>query len=376
MDPRTKNNPTTLTSSVPFFDPSRLPLRAWCTGSREDPLTGLIAFPDFHSNIPRELAAVLMRGGLIGLAIGDVDGLKEHVETSNATDPGCYGHLAGNRVMARLGAVAREWFGDQTWAAACVATFGGDEVIVAAAVENADAFHGAIGDLRDRLAAALPTPVSFALTVVSGEHLPPNRDGHGWKHTFTDCLLAAVDRCLFTYKAARRSDAGIGGGTIAVTEPPAGTAHVASRALLSLPGQGEALHVVARPAKDRYPAALLLPCNGPEGLRGRRFRVTRVGADTTTEVVVSLDGQAALPSSHRDHDAAVAVVLRSMRDPRRQRMPLDLAARLAEADLDWSALPPPEQAQMLLLIRESADADIRAARITAAVESVRTRRPH
>jgi len=375
MDPNTKNKPSTFTSSVPLFDPSRLPLRTWCAGSREDPLTGLVAFPDFHSNIPRELAAVLMAGGLVALAIGDVDGLKEHVETSNATDPGCYGHLAGNRVMARLGAVSREWFTDQAWDAACVATFGGDEVIVAAAIDDADAFHRAISDLRDRLAAALPTPVSFALTVVSSEHLPPGRDGNGWKHTFTDCLLAAVDRCLFTYKAARRSDATIGGGTIAVTEPPAGTKHVALRALLSLPRQGESLHVVGRSATERFPAALLLPCNGPEGLRGRRFRVTRVGSDPTTEVVVSLDGQAALPNHRDGDDAAAAVVLRPMRDRPRQRMPLDLAARLAEADLDWSVLPLPERTQMLHLIRESADADIRAARITAVVESVRTRGP-
>ncbi|WP_406297383.1 hypothetical protein OG948_17010 [Embleya sp. NBC_00888] len=375
MDPSTKSTHIPLTSSIPLFDSSRLPLRTWCADSREDPLTGLVAFPDFHSNIPRELAGVLVADGLVALAIGDVDGLKEHVETTNASDPACYGHLAGNRVMARLGAVSREWFAEQTWEAACVATFGGDEVIIAAAIEDPDTFHRAIGVLRDRLAAALPTPVSFALTVAGKEHLPPERNGNGWKHTFTDSLLGGVDRCLFTYKAARRTDTTLGGGTIAVAEPPTGWHHPTSRTLLSLPERDETLHVIARPAADRRPPALLLPCNGPAGLRGRRFRVTRVGLDPTTEVVVSLDGQAALPFLRDDDAGGVAVVLRPMRDGSRQRRPLDLIARLAEAGLDWSILPLHEQAQMLHLIRESADADIRDARIAAAVQAVRARRP-
>lgn len=40
--------------SVPLFDPSSMPLRHWCAGSREDAVTGLVAFPDFHSHLPRE----------------------------------------------------------------------------------------------------------------------------------------------------------------------------------------------------------------------------------------------------------------------------------------------------------------------------------
>lgn len=191
MDPSAKSCES-LSSSVPLFDAARLPLRSWCSGSREDPLTGLIAFPDFHSHLPRELAATLTGGGLVALAIGDVDGLKEHVESANATDPDCYGHLAGNRVMARLGATTRDWFHEQSWAAGCAATFGGDEVIVAAAIDDPAAFHRAIGDLRDRLAAVLPTPVSFALTITGGAHLPAQTDGNGWKHAFTDRLLGAA----------------------------------------------------------------------------------------------------------------------------------------------------------------------------------------
>jgi hypothetical protein len=103
MDPIGKHCPKApahdpLASSVPLFDPAQLPLRTWCAGSREDAVTGLVAFPDFHSHIPRALAAALTRGGLVGLAIGDVDGLKNHVEKANATEPDCYGHLAGNKV--------------------------------------------------------------------------------------------------------------------------------------------------------------------------------------------------------------------------------------------------------------------------------------
>ncbi len=208
-----------LASSVPLFDPAQLPLRQWCAGSREDAVTGLIAFPDFHSHIPRALAAVLADGGLVGLAIGDVDGLKAHVEKANATEPDCYGHLAGNKVMARLGAVTCSWFHTQPWDAGCAATFAGDEVIIAAALDDAPAFHRAVAELRDRLADELPVPVSFALAFAAAEHLPAERGPGGWKHAFTDRLLAAVDRCLFTHKAARRA-AGGDGGIIALTQPP------------------------------------------------------------------------------------------------------------------------------------------------------------
>ncbi|WP_432045998.1 hypothetical protein [Streptomyces asiaticus] len=368
--------PDPLASSVPLFDPVQLPLRDWCTGSREDAVTGLVAFPDFHSHIPRALATTLTSGGLVGLAIGDVDGLKNHVEQANATDPGCYGHLAGNKVMARLGPVTRSWFRTQPWQAGCAATFGGDEVIIAAALDNAAAFHRAVARLRDRLADELPVRVSFALTFASAEHLSAERGPGGWKHVFTDRLLAAVDRCLFTHKATRRA-AGGEGGIIAVTQPPSPD-HTAPlqdhRTLVPLPVGAETLHVLARPVSARGRGMLLLPCTGPIGLRGKRLRVTFPDGTARTGVAISLHGQAGIPHETTGMKGpGVPLVLQTVREKSARGIPNDLAAALERTGLDWSALPAHERAQMLHLISESATADIRTARITAVIDAVATR---
>ncbi|MEV6674341.1 GGDEF domain-containing protein [Streptomyces sp. NPDC051162] len=381
MDPTGKHCPKApahdpLASSVPLFDPARLPLRDWCAGSREDAVTGLVAFPDFHSHIPRALAAALTGGGLVGLAIGDVDGLKDHVERANATEPDCYGHLAGNKVMARLGAVTRDWFHTQPWEAGCAATFGGDEVIIAAALDDAPAFHRAVAVLRDRLAGELPVRVSFALTFASAEDLPAERGLGGWKHAFTDRLLAAVDRCLFTHKAARRNSGGEG-GIIAVTQPPTPADSApprGGRTLLPLPTTGETLHVLARPVGAGARGMLVLPCTGPAGLRGKRLRVTFPDGTTRTVVAISLHGQAAI--SHETaamEGPGIPLTLQPVREKSARGVPDDLAAALEKAGLDWSALPAHEQAQMLHLITESATDDIRVARITAVIDAVATR---
>ncbi|MFC4468923.1 hypothetical protein ACFPH6_31105 [Streptomyces xiangluensis] len=368
-----------LAHSVPLFDPAQMPLRTWCAGSREDPLTGLITFPDFHSNIPRALAAALTDGALVGLAIGDVDGLKDHVEQANATDPNCYGHLAGNRVMARLGAVTRTWFHTQPWEHGCAATFGGDEVIVAATLDNAAAFHRAVAELRDRLADELPVRVSFALTIASAEHLPAARGQGNWKHVFTDGLLAATDRCLFASKSARRANGGQG-GIIAVTQAPlTGPTTLAGdhRTLLPLPAGTETLHVLARPLGTGAGSMLLLPCVGPVGLRGKRLRVTFPDGHVRTAVAVSVRGQAAIPDERAatiPPDApGMPLTLQPIRDRAARGVPEDLAAALERAELEWSVLPAHEQAQMLHLITESATADIRIARITAVIDAVATR---
>ncbi|MFJ8475729.1 hypothetical protein [Kitasatospora sp. NPDC094011] len=370
MDQSANTTHEHLAASVPLFDPSAMPLRRWCTGSREDPLTGLIAFPDFHTSIPRALAGELETGGLIALAIGDVDGLKEHVETANATDHASFGHLAGNQVMARLGAVTRAWFRDQSWTAACAATFGGDEVIIAAAVDDPAAFHMAIADLRDRLGEVLPTRVSFALAVAGPGHLPTERDGNAWKHVFTDRLLAGVDRCLFAHKAARRA-AGGAGGIIAVTQAPGG-GHPAGT-LQPLPEADRVLHVLARPSRLGGRPVLLLPCAGPAGLRGRRIRVTFPHSGVRTQVVVSAAGQAALPVEHNADAAGVPLILRGLREAAQHSVPDDLSTALRDAGANWHTLPAHERAQMLHLITESADPAIRAGRITAAVAAARTR---
>jgi GGDEF domain-containing protein len=375
MEPLTPAPPgteTQLRASVPLFDPSQMPLREWCAGSREDPVTGLIAFPDFHAYLPHQLTATLLEGKLIALAIGDVDGLKQHVEVSNVADPASFGHLAGNQVMAKIGAVARAWFGDQPWPKGCLATFGGDEVIVAAAVTDPGAFIAGIGDLRDRLVAALPVPVSFAVIVVGPSDLPDDRAGLGWPHPFTDSLLAAADRCLFAHKALRRATGGAG-GVVALTAPPQ-RPDADLRTLTALPvAAGEVVHTVAQHVTFGDYSLLLLPFRGPEGQRGRAYRVTMPQSRPLTQVVMSVHGRAALSEASPGGPGEVPVILQALRPVAPRRLPGDLAAALKKSGLSWDVLPEHEQVQLLHLIRESAGPEIRKARVTAALAAVSAR---
>lgn len=369
-----------LTSAVPASpngsDPrsalARLPQRRWCAGAREDPLTGLLAFPDFHRTLPASLVAALEGGALVALAIGDVDGLKEHVESSNYTDPASYGHLAGNAVMARLGQAACTWFREQPWTAGCMATFGGDEVIVAVREDDPARFLAAVRDLRDRLRLSLPVTVSFAVTVVAPGDLPADRADPHWADRFTDTLFATVDRCLFIHKAARR-DAQLPGGIVAVTAPGPSMPSAAD-GLFPLPTRhGESLHAIAVPIQVGGQTVLLLPCSGPEGMRGYRMRVALGYQRPATEVVLSVGGQAVIAAPPGGTDSPVAIILSTARGSSPHRVPPDLHAALTGADLDWSALPTPEQDQLLHLIRESADSTIRSARIDAALIAVSAR---
>jgi GGDEF domain-containing protein len=348
-----------------------LPQRTWCAGAREDPLTGLLAFPDFHHCLPASLVSALQRGDVVALAIGDVDGLKEHVESTNSSDPTSYGHLAGNAVMTRLGAITRSWFHQQSWTAGCVATFGGDEVIIAVQENDPNHFLAAVRSLRDRLGQALPVTVSFALAMVTPRDLPADREP-GWVDRFTNRLFSAVDRCLFVHKAARRA-AGTCGGIVAVTRVVP-TAPLGVDGLFGLPtATDEALHATATSTLVSGERVLLLPCVGPVGMRGRRVRVAPGYRSPATRVVLSVHGQAAITAPRGSPDGPIPVILSAVRDGAHLTVPVDLRSELAATALDWSVLPEPERDQMLHLVRESADATIRRARISAVLSAVAAR---
>lgn len=198
-----------MTAPVGTAEPlqSGLPVAGgWCEAARADPITGLVAFPDFHEQIAHHLACSLERGVSIGLAIGDVDHLKAYVEAFNSTDPASFGHLAGNALMASLGEVACEWFAAAAFACGCISTFGGDEVVLAAETCCAEDFGSSVGDLRDRLRLRLPRPVSFAFAVLQpAQHDLSDRPRRDWMSQTYLHLISAVDRALFARKASRES---------------------------------------------------------------------------------------------------------------------------------------------------------------------------
>lgn len=174
------------------------PAVGWCSNCRADPITGLVAFPDFHAAFPSIMQSSLQAGTAIGLAIGDVDNLKTYVETANESDPLSFGHLAGNALMRRFGEVAQDWFWNSASACGLVSTFGGDEIIVAIEITERTSFMRTLVRLRERLNEALPCTVSFAATTV---HQAPS----GSAEQFYLRAMTTLDRCLFARKSARRA---------------------------------------------------------------------------------------------------------------------------------------------------------------------------
>jgi hypothetical protein len=162
------------------------------------------------------------------------------------------------------------------------------------------------------------------------------------------------------------------GGIVAVTQPVPGSTPT-PESMFPLPAKaGRALHATAALTHVGGRKILLLPCRGPNGMRGHRLRVALAYGHPSTEVVLSVEGQAAIaaPPGTRDH---LPVILNAIRGNGPRQLPEDLHAALNENDLDWSALPPPEQDQLLQLIRESSDSAIRRARIEAALLAVTAR---
>ncbi|MFD8749354.1 DDE-type integrase/transposase/recombinase, partial [Streptomyces sp. NPDC059616] len=206
--------------------------------------------------------------------------------------------------------------------------------------------------------------------------LPAERE-RSWKHDFTNTLLAAVDRTLFTHKAARRAGGGQG-GVIAVTRPPllseSDQAGSDPLVLLPLPAAADIVHVVARPDRIGGRDFLLLPCRGPVGQRGAQLRVTFPTGSAKTVVAYALRGQAAVPYvAVTDGVIGVPLTVQGVRDHTPRSVPEALAAALERAGLDWMAVPAHEQAQILHLITEAGSKDIRAGRVTAAVDAVAAR---
>lgn len=58
----------------------------WCADARDDPITGLVAWPGFFTRLPGIVEDTVAAGHRLGIAIGDVDNLKDYVEGAKAVD--------------------------------------------------------------------------------------------------------------------------------------------------------------------------------------------------------------------------------------------------------------------------------------------------
>jgi GGDEF domain-containing protein len=179
----------------------------WCADLRDDPITGLVAWPQFETALPLLLERELRAGRTLGFAIGDCDEFKTYVETERIQDPRAWGHQVGNKVMGQLGSLARWWLAEQSpvVSGGVLATFGGDEVIVIVDVTEAS-ISKLIEDLRDRFRERLPVTVSFAYAELGPQSLPENFKGGAWMPEWTSYVIGGVDRALFGSKRARRDE--------------------------------------------------------------------------------------------------------------------------------------------------------------------------
>ena len=170
------------------------PAYLWC-----DPLTGLIAYPSFADHLTERLPSLAPTE--LHLAIGDVDDLKQYVTQRRIDDPTCFGHLAGNECMKDLGLVTRTW-ADRTissWPFGLCGTFGGDEVIIAAAGKDFGRFVADIRSLMHAINRSVPRTCSFAVGTFQATGLTAADSEQAYR-----CLVSCVDEALFARKAMLR----------------------------------------------------------------------------------------------------------------------------------------------------------------------------
>jgi len=170
---------------------------------RTDPTTGLYAFTDFIAVLPRLIASYgveVGRSGGVGLAVGDVDGLKSLIEAPPDPVSGLSGHIRGNHFMSTLGGVIADFARQLDSHRVGIATFGGDEIILAMPAPCPMSFATFICGMRESCSRTLPLTISFMWTWIPSaedrERLPGNRDYYA--------VLMALDRALVQRKLARK----------------------------------------------------------------------------------------------------------------------------------------------------------------------------
>lgn len=164
-----------------------------------DPLTSLVAYPSFEQYLIDLLPT--LTANELHIAIGDVDGLRDYVTQRRAVDPYSFGHLAGNACMRTVGALTAEWAATELKDVDfhICGTFGGDEVIIAAAGTSHDAFAQKINALARDMKVSSPRPVSFALATLEPCVLEPVNARSAYR-----MLVSAVDARLFAVKGDAR----------------------------------------------------------------------------------------------------------------------------------------------------------------------------
>jgi hypothetical protein len=171
--------------------------------TRDDPISGLFAWPGFFARLPTLIAEHLHAGRSIGLSLGEIHDLAGYVESMSVAGARSSGHIAGVELVSRLGAAARDWLQADDVRNGCLATFGGGDIVFVAEVRSETAFLDHVGRLRAVLGDALPRSVSFAATVLDARSIPDSVPADGWRD-FCVHVIARVERALLVQSGARR----------------------------------------------------------------------------------------------------------------------------------------------------------------------------
>jgi GGDEF domain-containing protein len=173
---------------------------SWRMSTRDDPITGLLAWPGFFARLPNLVTEHLHAGRSVGLSIGKVDDLDDYIESACVPATPALGHLAGVELMSRMGATAREWLHDGV-RHGCLATFSGAEIFLVAEAESEATFVGSVRRLRAALTDALPRSVSFAAAVIDARSVAV---ADAESRDFCVRVAARVERALLLQRHARR----------------------------------------------------------------------------------------------------------------------------------------------------------------------------
>lgn len=176
---------------------------SWRMAARDDPISGMVAWPGFFARMPALLGEHLYTGRSVGLSIGQVEDLSGYVEGMSAVDSGSFGHLAGIELLTRLGATAREWLYDDGVRHGCLATFGAGEVVLVAEAGSEAEYVEHVGRLRAALVDALPRSVSFVAAQLDASSISDSVADDAWQG-FCVQVIARMERALFAQLSARR----------------------------------------------------------------------------------------------------------------------------------------------------------------------------
>jgi GGDEF domain-containing protein len=322
----------------------------WLRFARRDPITGLVAFPDFHRRFPGLLARELRRNREVLLAVGDVDDLKTYVEDTKRDVPSQFGHLAGNALMADLGRIARRWLATTDVHRATLSTFGGDEIIIAVLLADRISLNVLLPRLRDELDAQLPRSVSFAYRVCCHHELQAETNQEEYLQA-----IVSVDQALFAAKATR----GQRGGLIIEVGDSANS----RRPLADLVALGDRL-VITFPGGRR-----------DELVRGRRYRVA-LADEEFVAVAHEAEGQIVLGIPEPLHatltpGASLPVSLEALADRGPMHIPADLISALTLQGLSLDELPEGDRRQLVTFVSDGHEPNVRRQRIQAVVEALR-----